>query len=141
MARNGKPPMPHKGSWCRACIVGVKDAMNDGLFCVDHELLWIAKAGVTSNNLHRKHGKMYRQFIKQQTRDAHMERNRGILRGMIIPHADRMYLWSTNVHPTALRDPGKSLQGRPPEADVGAGPEDLARPDGDGVPVPPGGDQ
>jgi hypothetical protein len=50
--------------------------MNDGLFCVDHELLWIAAAGVTSNDLQKKHGKMYRRFLNEQLRAVELERVR-----------------------------------------------------------------
>lgn len=125
MARNGKPPMPREGNRCRACALAEKPAMNDGLFCVDHELLWIAKAGVTSNNLHRKHGKMYRQFLKQQSRESHMDRNRRLLRGMFDPKDQFFDKWSKNVHPTALRGFGQGLQGSEEESQQSA--------DGDGL--------
>lgn len=44
--------------------------MKDGIFCSDHELLWIAHAGCTSHNLKRRHKKPYAQFMKQYRIDG-----------------------------------------------------------------------
>lgn len=62
MPRGIKPPRPQSGGICR-CNDG-KPAMDGGLLCSDHELLWMAKTGKTSNNLHRKDNKLWKQFLR-----------------------------------------------------------------------------
>src|SRR4051812_35088133 len=53
---------------CRATTLCKKKVLEHGCFCVDHELLWIAKCGEPSIRIRTKHKKMYRQFQNQQDR-------------------------------------------------------------------------
>lgn len=62
MSRSGRPPQPVIGGMC-VCRDS-KPAMDDGIFCSDHELLWIAHAGTPSHKLKRKYKKLYAQFMK-----------------------------------------------------------------------------
>lgn len=53
---------------CRATPACPGKVLEHGAFCVDHELLWIAKCGEPSIRIRTKHRKMYHQFQRQQDR-------------------------------------------------------------------------
>jgi hypothetical protein len=54
---------------CRATTHCKKKVLEHGCFCVDHELIWIAKCGEPSVRIRTKHKKMYRQFQRQCERE------------------------------------------------------------------------
>lgn len=111
------PRPPQTASYGRCKCNDLKPVMKDGIFCTDHELLWIAHAGYTSNKLKWEHKKLYTQFIKKyrvQGIDIYKELFRMSPSAQqwandqveFIKRLDRAHSnheVTNNVHPTALQ--------------------------------------
>lgn len=120
MSRSGKPPQPVEGGQC-VCRDG-KPAMKDGIFCSDHELLWIAHAGAPSHKLKRKYKKLFAQFMKMyrvKGIDIYREYFNGLRPGkswgdLISKDLDRISQYMrriSGVQPATLRSASEGLEG------------------------------